>query len=199
VHKLTLSFKGKILKVYHLDDGETTIGRSPDCDITIDNLAVSPLHAIVTVNGFNAHLTDKSEDNNLLINSVKTSEKDLERGDIVLVGKHTLTYSRESQIQRETASPQPAPDTSQPNGWLQFMNGPKLGRTMRLDQATMRLGKAGKHGAIIKFMDGNYFISHLEGEQPTKVGAKEVGDEAIQLKDGDNIQIGGAKMLFFIE
>ena len=34
---------------------------------------------------------------------------------------------------------------------------------------------------LIKFKDGNYFITHLEGEQPTKVGAKVVGDETIQL------------------
>jgi pSer/pThr/pTyr-binding forkhead associated (FHA) protein len=204
VHKLTLSFKGRILKVYPITNDQTLIGRSPDCDIQIGNLAVSPAHARVNLENDELVIQDISNDKNLLINSKKTDKHTLTHGDIILIGKHTITYSREisvSELHDDTDNPDtPAPVVSQPttNGWLQFMNGPKLGRTMRLDRALIRLGKTGKQSAMVASRNGQYHISHLEGEKRTKVSGKDIGEESVQLKEGDTVQIGDIKMMFFI-
>ena len=48
--KLILSFNGDFVKDYELDKEILTIGRKPDNDIHIDNLAVSGNHAkILTI------------------------------------------------------------------------------------------------------------------------------------------------------
>ena len=48
--KIILSFDGATVKEYELDQEIVTIGRKPDNDIHIDNLAVSGTHAkILTI------------------------------------------------------------------------------------------------------------------------------------------------------
>lgn len=203
MHKITLSFKGRILKVFQISNDQTLIGRSPDCDIQIENLAVSPTHARINIEDGELVIQDTSNDHNLLVNSKKTDKHTLEHGDVILIGKHTLTYTREisaSEISDDGESSDISTSViNQPsvNGWLQFMNGPKLGRTMRLDRALIRLGKTGKQSAMVASRNGQYHISHLEGEKRTKVSGKDVGEESVQLKEGDTVQIGDIKMMFF--
>ena len=49
--KLTLSFKGKVLKVFPVLKGSMTLGSDPSCTLHIDSLAIQPQHAqIDTVN-----------------------------------------------------------------------------------------------------------------------------------------------------
>jgi pSer/pThr/pTyr-binding forkhead associated (FHA) protein len=45
--KLTLSFKGHVIDVFHLEKDETCIGRDEGCDIYIDSLAIAPRHALI--------------------------------------------------------------------------------------------------------------------------------------------------------
>lgn len=203
MHKITLSFKGRILKVYQITNDQTLIGRSPDSDIQIENLGVSPTHARISLENDELVIQDTSNDKNLLINSKKTDKHTLAHGDIILIGKHTLTYTREMSVNEmhdngeNPDTPPPVISQSTTNGWLQFMNGPKLGRTMRLDRALIRLGKTGKQSAMVASRNGQYHISHLEGEKRTKVCGKDIGEESVQLKEGDTVQIGDIKMMFF--
>lgn len=198
MHKLTLSFKGRTLKVFHITGNQTLIGRSPDCDIPIDNLAVSPTHARVSFENDEATITDISNDKTLLVNDRKTDQHPLAHGDVIQIGKHTLTYTVEVSTLDESSYTNTATENlSTVSGWLQFMSGPKLGRTMRLDRALTRLGKTGKQSAMVASRNGQYHISHLEGEQCTKVKGKDIGEQSVQLKEGDTVQIGDIKMMFF--
>ena len=45
--KLTLTFKGHIIDVFHLEKGETRIGRDEGCEIHIDSLAIAPQQALI--------------------------------------------------------------------------------------------------------------------------------------------------------
>lgn len=209
MHKLTLSFKDRILKTYQIMDPRTTIGSSPDCDIQIDNLAVKPEHAVIELKEDTLTLRDISNSGGgVLLNGKAVTEGELKSGDHIVLGKHTLSYAREltssffihekdmATAEQTPPAPAAAPVDEQ-TGWLQFMNGPKLGRTLRLDRALTRLGKTGKQTAMIASRNGGYYISHLEGEIITRVGGKEIGNETLQLKDGDTIQIGDIQLLFF--
>ena len=198
MHKLTLSFKGRTLKVFHITDNQTLIGRSPDCDIPIDNLAVSPTHARVSFENDEVSITDISNDKTLLVNEEKTDTCTLADGDVIRIGKYTLTYTTEMSTLDESAFTSTSTEnSSNVSGWLQFMSGPKLGRTMRLDKSLTRLGKTGKQSAMVASRNGQYHISHLEGEQGTKVKGKDIGEQSVQLKEGDTVQIGDIKMMFF--
>ncbi|MCK4951589.1 MAG: FHA domain-containing protein [Gammaproteobacteria bacterium] len=198
MHKLTLSFKGRTLKVFHITGNQTLIGRSPDCDIPIDNLAVSPTHARVSFENDEVTITDISNDKTLRVNDKKTDKHTLAHGDVIQIGKHTLTYTVEvSTLDESSFTNTSAENLSNVSGWLQFMSGPKLGRTMRLDRALTRLGKTGKQSAMVASRNGQYYISHLEGEQCTKVKGRDIGEQSVQLKEGDTVQIGDIKMMFF--
>ncbi len=199
VHRLTLSFRDRILKSYQLQQGQTLIGRSNDCDITIDNLGISMTHARIERDGGRVTITDISDNGGMLVNGTAVRESELNPGDRITLGKFTLAYAQlEEEIEDDAAAITPI---GQPvtNGWLQFMNGPKLGRTLKLDRALIKLGKRGSHSAMISGRSDGYYISHLEGDTPTRVGSRDIGQESYKLNDGDTIQIGDIKMLFFID
>lgn len=200
VFKLTLSFKGRILKVCHAAGGEVTIGRSPECDLQIENLGVSPVHARLAVVDGVATLSATGDDGGIQINGrpMDGDQAPLSHGDSILIGKHTITVTRDHGNVTES---QPEPVLGRPlaEGWLQFLNGPKLGRTIRLDRTLVRLGKAGRQSAMIANRTDGFYISHLEGEAPTLVGERQVGEQSVRLRDGDTIQVGEIRMLFFTE
>lgn len=91
--KLILTFNDQVAGEYALDKDTLTIGRRPECDIHIDNLAVSGRHArVVTVAGTSV-LEDLDSTNGTLVNGKKVSKHPLSDGDLIMVGKHALRYS----------------------------------------------------------------------------------------------------------
>ena len=195
VYKLTLSFRGRILKVATVAAREISIGRDPACELHIDNLGLNAVHARVHLENNELILSDTSASGGILVNSKPIEqEQPITHGDVILIGKHTVTVTRDHTAGATDAPAEPPP---QQEGWLQFLNGPKLGRTIRLDRSLVRLGKSGSQSAMIASRGDGFYISHLEGEQPTRVGEQTVGEESTRLNDGDTIQIGDTRMLFF--
>ncbi|VAW82163.1 hypothetical protein MNBD_GAMMA12-1011 [hydrothermal vent metagenome] len=211
--KLTLQFKGKSLKVYPVKNQLMKIGRDSACDITIDNLALSPLHAIIEVDNNNLTIIDKSEkteEAGVIVNANKVKQHKLDHNDVVYLGKYALKVTHEetteSVVNDSSMLPlQPLPEETFiksekiQQGWLQIMSGPKLGRTIKLENSMVRIGKSGKTSAMITCREGKYYIAHLEGEPKTQVAQREIGDKQITLSDGDMLNIGTTQMLFFLE
>ncbi len=197
MYKLTLSFKGRILKVFSVTAEDASIGRDPDCDLRIDNLGLEPVHARVRSEKGELFLHSVSGNAEVLLNGKTLSgDQRLGHGDVLLIGKHTVSVLRD----HAASAAEPAhEDPTFHEAWLQFLNGPKLGRTIRLDRSLVRLGKSGGQSAMIASRSDGFYISHLGGEQPTRVGEQVVGEESVQLQDGDTIQIGSTQMLFFTE
>ncbi|MDQ7002261.1 MAG: FHA domain-containing protein, partial [Ghiorsea sp.] len=90
--KLILKFKGTVISEFELNQEETTIGRKPENTIYIDNLAVSSKHARVLKIGKKVILEDLRSTNGTLVNNEETSKHILNHGDVITVGKHTLTF-----------------------------------------------------------------------------------------------------------
>jgi len=211
VIKLTLQFKGKSLKVFPVKNKLVKIGRDTACDITIDNLALSPLHAIIEVEDEDLTITDKSEENEttgVVVNATKVKQHKLNHNDVVYLGKYSLKVTHEEDtsniVNDSTLAPEPEPASfpqakKVAQGWLQIMTGPKLGRTIKLENSMMRIGKKGKTCAMISSREGQYYIAHLEGEPKTKVAQREIGDDQIALSDGDMLNIGATQMMFFLD
>ncbi len=205
--KLSLYFKGKLLKVHQPKSGSISIGRDSGSDIAIDNLGISPLHALITLNGETALIEDKSEPtatetpvaSGLIINNQKVTRHHLQHNDQVMLGKYTLKFTREAdQEELPVVEAFPSQERSVP-AWLQFLSGPKVGRTVKLLNPMVRLGKTGKTSAMISSRNGQYFIAHLEGEPRTRVQGRELDNERHDLNDGDRVQVGETEMLFFLE
>jgi len=118
--KLLLKFKGAILKETPLDKDTLTIGRKPLNDIRIDNLAVSSFHAKVCKDGDYFYIEDQNSLNGTFVNGKKISRLQLQHGDNIVIGKHTITY-----IIDESA-PSDAPVTQRFSVDETFVLDPKL-------------------------------------------------------------------------
>ena len=90
--KLLLGFNDETLHEYHLDRDTLTIGRKADNDIHIDNLAVSGRHAKILTILNDSFIEDLGSTNGTFINGQKINKHALKNGEIIVIGKHTLTY-----------------------------------------------------------------------------------------------------------
>jgi pSer/pThr/pTyr-binding forkhead associated (FHA) protein len=90
--KLILSFNGSVVKEYQLDKEVVTIGRKPDNDIHIDNLAVSGNHAKILTILNDSFIEDLGSTNGTYVNDNKISKHALQNGELITIGKHELRY-----------------------------------------------------------------------------------------------------------
>jgi len=93
--KLTVSFNDQVVAEYELDKESMTIGRKPDNDIQIDNLAVSGHHARVLTILNDSFLEDHNSTNGTYVNGHLVKKHALQDGDVIAIGKHKLAYSNE--------------------------------------------------------------------------------------------------------
>jgi pSer/pThr/pTyr-binding forkhead associated (FHA) protein len=79
---------------HFLPQGErTTIGRSPDCDIFLDDVTVSRQHAVLVQRDDGLFIEDEGSLNGTFLNRSRIDASTrLENGDEVQVGKYKLTF-----------------------------------------------------------------------------------------------------------
>lgn len=94
--KLILSFNDQTVGEFPLDKEALTIGRRPECDIHIDNLAVSGRHARVMTIAGSSFLEDLDSTNGTFVNGKKVAKHPLSNGDLIMIGKHSLRYATEA-------------------------------------------------------------------------------------------------------
>jgi len=73
-------------------DERTTIGRSPDCDIFLDDVTVSRRHAVVIRSGDRFVIEDQGSLNGTFLNRRRIESGELEDGDELQIGKYRLTF-----------------------------------------------------------------------------------------------------------
>ena len=93
--KLVLSLNGVVQGEYDLSKERLTIGRKPDNDIQIDNLAVSGKHALVITILDDSFLEDLGSTNGTYVNGKLIKKHALKDGDVIAIGKHELKYVNE--------------------------------------------------------------------------------------------------------
>ena len=93
--KLVLSINGVVQGEYELNQERLTIGRKPDNDIPIDNLAVSGKHALIITILDDSFLEDLGSTNGSYVNGKLVKKHALKDGDVIAIGKHELKYVNE--------------------------------------------------------------------------------------------------------
>ena len=73
-------------------EGETTIGRSPDCGIFLDDVTVSRKHAILRERDGGFFIEDQGSLNGTFVNRKRVESAQLEDGDELQIGKYRLTF-----------------------------------------------------------------------------------------------------------
>lgn len=93
--KLVLSLNGAVQGEFQLNKERISIGRKPDNDIQVDNLAVSGKHALVITILDDSFLEDLGSTNGTYVNGKLIKKHALRDGDVVGIGKHELKYINE--------------------------------------------------------------------------------------------------------
>ncbi len=82
---------GRAGEMFH-PDGETTIGRSPDCGIFLDDVTVSRKHAVLIERDGAFFIEDQGSLNGTFVNRKRVEAGPLEDGDELQIGKYRLTF-----------------------------------------------------------------------------------------------------------
>ena len=84
---------GRAGETFHLDRDQTTIGRSPDCDIFLDDVTVSRKHAVLLERNGEVSIEDLGSLNGTFVNRKRIdSTTRLQSGDEVQIGKYRLSF-----------------------------------------------------------------------------------------------------------
>jgi pSer/pThr/pTyr-binding forkhead associated (FHA) protein len=93
--KLILTQNDQVLKEYPLNKECITVGRRPENDIQIDNLAISGQHCQI-INILNdSFIEDLNSTNGTVVNNRSIKKHALANGDVIKLGDHKLKYVNE--------------------------------------------------------------------------------------------------------
>ncbi|WP_038247610.1 FHA domain-containing protein [Ghiorsea bivora] len=208
--KLILKFKDTVISEFELDQEETTIGRKPENTIHIDNLAVSSKHARVLKIGKKVILEDLGSTNGTLVNGQETSKHILNNGDVITVGKHTLTFvalenespvaapveeddmdktmiissaAREEMMTQGGASARPSIASPMVLAKVQYISGPLMGKVVELKSSLTSIGKG--DGCKIKVK------GLLVGKQAAVITRRPTGYHITYLEGISKLKVNG--------
>ena len=215
--KMIVSIDGVVIKEVQLTKDRTTLGRRPYNDIVIDNLAVSGEHAVMQMSGTDVALEDLNSTNGTYVNGKAIKKQALQNGDTVEIGKYKIKFVHEgAQDQHEktmvisagagavksgaaaaAAQPTAAPVTPSPAGAsIRVVSGAAAGREVPLVKVVTTIGKPGVAVAAITRRPQGYVVALVEGAIKPTVNDVPLGTEAIELYNGDFIELAGTRMQF---
>jgi len=138
--KLSLMFENKLVKEVPVGGRPVGIGRSPDNDLPVDNLAVSNYHARVYFEAGRLVVEDLDSLNGTFVNDLRVERATLHDGDRIHIGKH--------HIKVDATGDAPVPvDTGRKT------TAPRIDETMVLDTKVRRemLQQAAAMGESMQF------------------------------------------------
>jgi len=90
--KLILSLEGSMIREIPIDKERIMIGRKPQNDIQIENLAVSGEHACIVTILNDSFLEDLGSTNGTLVNGNQVKKHILQNNDVIEIGKYKMKY-----------------------------------------------------------------------------------------------------------
>src|SRR5437016_9997952 len=148
--KLSLMFDNKIMKEVPVGSRPVTIGRSPDNDLPVDNLAVSNYHAKIYFEAGRMVIEDLDSLNGTFVNDLRVERATLHDGDKIHIGKHIIKV--------DTSGDAPVP-------WQAGRKAaaPRINETMVLDTKERRqmLQQAAAMGESMQFASTRVKVATL--------------------------------------
>ena len=83
---------GRSGETFPLEGDRITVGRSPDCDIFLDDVTVSRKHASIDRSGVGFTIADEGSLNGTFVNKRRVESAELADGDELQIGKYRLTF-----------------------------------------------------------------------------------------------------------
>ena len=83
---------GRAGETFHPQGERTTIGRSPECEIFLDDVTVSRRHAVLVRRDGEFVIEDQGSLNGTFLNRQRIESAELSDGDELQIGKYRLTF-----------------------------------------------------------------------------------------------------------
>ena len=83
---------GRTGESFTLGRERTSIGRSPDCDVFLDDVTVSRRHAVILTDGSDVRIDDQGSLNGTDVNRHRIDTAPLADGDEIQIGKYRLIF-----------------------------------------------------------------------------------------------------------
>ena len=83
---------GRAGETFRPGGDRTRIGRSPDCEIFLDDVTVSRNHAVLVESDGKFLIEDQGSLNGTFVNRRRIDNQELENGDELQIGKYRLTF-----------------------------------------------------------------------------------------------------------
>jgi pSer/pThr/pTyr-binding forkhead associated (FHA) protein len=145
--KLSLMFENKMVKEVPVGGRPITIGRAPDNDLPVDNLAVSNYHAKVYYEANRMVIEDLDSLNGTFVNDLRIERATLHDGDNIHIGKHYIKVdtSGDTPVNWDTGRKTAAPrinetmvlDTKERRNMLQ--QAAAMGESMQFASSRMKV------------------------------------------------------------
>ena len=100
-------------KVMALHEGTLVIGRAKDCDLVIPAKGISRRHAQITVKSGQATVRDLGSSNGIYVNEKKVKELSLTDGDVIGLGKFTMTFEGANDLTEDMVDATPVLDDNE--------------------------------------------------------------------------------------
>lgn len=208
--KLSISDKDGKENVYIIDRN-LVIGRSPQCDIYVDDTQASRQHCTIVLDANGYQLKDLGSHNGTQVNGQKVDLHMLQAGDKIKIGATVLFFDVGQESgdvhPKETPSPSLAEDTS---GLpvLQIKQKKKALQTIPLQPgARYTLGRnednrirvvdsqiSANHAEVI-WQNGAWFVHDLQSRNGVYVNGQKI-IESMPLKPGDVFVLGETRCVF---
>jgi pSer/pThr/pTyr-binding forkhead associated (FHA) protein len=224
--KLLLKFNGALVKELTVDKSEILVGRKTGNDLVIDNPAVSGLHCRIFKEGKGYCVEDLKSTNGTFLRDRRVEREVLHHKDELAIAKHTIEFFNDEELATPKAgvrdaavssdatvimsAPPPTPKGPERLGHLRTLVGGNSQPTP-LTQLTTYIGKSDRAqvkikgifapdlaACVAKKSDG-YHLTALK-EKTVKLNGDVLMDQAqVPLKEGDLIDVGNLKLLFFLQ
>jgi len=88
-------------QIVHLEGGELTVGRDPECGLELADDSVSRRHAVLRPDGENFEIVDLGSTNGTYVNDTRIEARVLESGDRVRIGNQIFKYLAADRFEAE--------------------------------------------------------------------------------------------------
>lgn len=201
--EIIIKLGDQIVQKYYLYKDHISIGRAPENEIAIENLAVSRRHAEISKENGSYVLEDLNSANGTFVNGVQVTRTEIVDKDVISIGKHKLYFYNQQvgsgpmqMVEKTMLVTRPA----QTKAMLRVTRGKQKDQVFELSKVENRIGRAAdneirlgdwfvsKHHAEIVRKGLVFVVRDLASWRHTMVNGQIVDEQV--LKPGDEIQFG---------
>jgi hypothetical protein len=204
--QLIVSVEGVEIKRLHLREGRTTLGRSPENDIVLENMVVSGHHCEFEHRALaEVHIEDLGSTNGTYIDGRLVKRQRLNDGDVAEIGNFRVQFledaERPSGFSPETMTMK-YEEVSSPkaiHAIFQVLNGSSAGLELPVVKAVTTFGKPGVCLVAVSHRREGFYVAFLEGANAPTLNGDAIGDNPVLLSNHDVLDLASTRMLFLLK